>query len=160
MDFAMIGSLGQYMKNQRLQMQWEIKKRNGNVNAHACSLSDLLKKTPAAAMMQQQVDAERERSDTKLKDIKDKILNGQKLTPEERRYLQAKDPLTYHQLRSVEADQKSYERELRRCKTKEDVQRLKRARVGASLAAVKAVENNPHISTAKKLELCQIEKIR
>lgn len=160
MDVAMIGSLGQYMKNQRLQMQWEIKKRNGNVNAHTRSLSDLLKKTPAAAMAQQQVDAERERSDTRLKDIKDKVLNGQKLTPEERRYLQAKDPMTYQKLRSVEADQKSYERELRRCKTKEEVQRLKTMRVGASLAAVNSVANNPNISKAKKLELCQIEKIR
>ena len=160
MGFAMIGSLGQYMKNQRLQMQWEIKKRNGNVNAHTRSLSDLLKKTPAAAMAQQQVDAERENSDTKLKDIKDKVLNGQRLTPEERRYLQAKDPMTYQKLRSVEADQKSYERELRRCKTKEEVQRLKTMRVGASLATVNAVKNNPNISTAKKLELCQIEKLR
>ena len=160
MDFTMSGSLGQYMKNQRLQMQWEIKKRNGNVNAHTRSLSDLLKKTPAAAAAQQQVDDERERSDTRLKDIKDKIFNGQKLTPEERRYLQAKDPMTYQQLRNVEQDQKSYERELRRCKTKEEVQRLKTMRVGASLAAVNAVANNPHISTAKKLELCQIEKLR
>ena len=160
MDFAMIGSLGQYMKNQRLQMQWEIKKRNGNVNAHTRSLSDLLKKTPAAAAAQQQVDDERERSDTKLKDIKDKVLNGQKLTPEERRYLQAKDPMTYQKLRSVEADQKSYERELRRCKTKEEVQRLKMMRVGASLATVNSVANNPNIPTAKKLELCQIEKLR
>ena len=160
MDFAMIGSLDQYMKNQRLQMQWEIKKRNGNVNAHTRSLSDLLKKTPAAAAAPQQIDDERERSDTKLKEIKDKVLNGQKLTPDERRYLQAKDPMTYQKLRSVEADQKSYERELRRCKTKEDVQRLKTMRVGASLAAVNSVANNPHISKAKKLELCQIEKLR
>ena len=160
MDFAMIGSLGQYMKNQRLQMQWEMKKRNGDVSAHTRSLSDLLKKTPAAAAAQQQIDDERERSDTKLKDIKDKVLNGQKLTPEERRYLQAKDPMTYRQLRGVEEDQKSYERELRRCKTKEEVQRLKTMRVGASLAAVNSVANNPHISTAKKLELCQVEKLR
>ena len=160
MDFAMIGSLGQHMKNQRMQMQWEIKKRNGNVNDHTRSLSDLLKKTPAAAMVQQQVDDERERSDTRLKDIKDKVLNGKKLTPEERRYLQEKDPLTYQKLRNVEADQKSYERELRRCKTKEDVQRLKTMRLGASLAAVNSVANNPNISTAKKLEFCQIEKLR
>ena len=160
MDFAMIGSLGQYMKNQRLQMTWEIKKSSGNISSHTNSLSDLLKKTPEAAMIQQQVDAERERTDTKLKDIKDKVLNGQKLTPEERRYLQEKDPMTYQKLRSVEADQKSYERELRRCKTKEEVQRLKTARVGAALAAVKSVSNNPHITDAKKLELCQIEKLR
>ena len=104
------------------------------------------------------MDAQRENGDDKLREIHQKLEAGGKLTPEEREYLQAKDPQSYQELVQEERQQKAYEQALRRCRTQEEVQRLQTQQINASLMVVRSIENNPHISKAKKLEIAMGEK--
>lgn len=162
MDFMMIGSLNSYARSVKLKTQWDLKKNSGDVTSHADRFDFTLRKTPEASMLQRQIDEAREDKDgaKKLKEITDKALAGKKLTPEEKRYLQAKDPVTYQRLEGVESDRKSYERELKQCRTRDDVQRLKARYLNQSLMTVKAVANNPHIPDDKKKIILETEKLR
>ena len=58
---------------------------------------------------------------------------------------------------AIELVKRAYEEALKRCRTKEEVQRLKLAHLGASLSVVNAVKNDPHITKAKKLEILMLE---
>ena len=156
MDLFSIGTAYASVKTLRLQSKWDQKRASGDVTAH----DDPMKKTQAAAAWQQIVDDQKEDVDDRLKKISEKALSGKKLTPSEREYLKAKDPELYQKIVLVEEDAKSYEREIRRCRTKEDVQRLKMARLSTSMQRIKAVENDPAIPTEKKLEACRLEDLR
>ena len=162
MDFSIIGNLNTHLKNLKMQTQWDLKRETGNYSAKGGTLDqwldDPMKKTAEATQVQAQVDAQRENGDDKLREIHQKLEAGGKLTLEEREYLQAKDPQTYQELVQEERQQKAYEEALRRCKTKEEVQRLQTQQVNASLTVVRSIEHNPHISMAKKLEIAMGEK--
>jgi len=82
-----------------------------------------------------------------------KLNSGQKLTAEEMAYLRDHDPQTYQRVKSTEMEQKNYEQELKRCKTKEEVQRVRMAHAATSLNTVNEIKNNPNIPENKKLEL-------
>ena len=152
MDFSAIGSIGSYTKNLKLQTQWAIKKQSGNITGHSKSLNEMLGMTREA-------DQEHEDGD-KLSKIMQKVYSGKKLSGEELSYLQAKSPELYEKVRDMEQEQKSYEKELKNCRTKEDVQRVKMTHIGKALATVKSVENNPNITMEKKLETAQLENAR
>lgn len=154
MELSTIGSINSYTKNLKLQTQWEIKKQSGDVTGHDKSLNEMLGATSSA-------DAEKEHTnDDKLSEIMQKVYSGRKLNGEELKYLQAKSPELYEKVRDMEQEQKSYENELKNCKSKDDVQRVKMAHIGKSLATVKSVENNPNITMEKKLETAQLENAR
>ncbi len=146
MDFSTIGNISAYTKRLKLQTMWDMKKRSGNVSSHRDAGSNW--------MME---DLERQRKNDKLTRITNKVLNGKKLTSEERDYLRSENPQAYQQLLNSEQEQKAFERELRRCETKEDVQRLKTARVNAALSVVKSVENSPYISAEQALGIATAE---
>ena len=55
----------------------------------------------------------------------------------------------------TKAEKKSFERQLRNCKTKEEVERLKLQKIGGYLAAAKKISNNPSIPKGQKLALLQ-----
>lgn len=63
-------------------------------------------------------------------------------------------------MKSIDQEQKSYERALKRCRTKEEVQRLKLSRIGSSLSTVRSVEHNSAISDDKKLKIILLENRR
>jgi len=146
MDFSTIGNINAYTKNLKLQTMWDMKKRSGNVTAHQDTGSNWIME-----------DLERQRENAKLARITNKILNGRKLTSEERDYLRSKSPQTYQQLLNSEQEQKAFEGELRRCETKEEVQRLKTDRINAALSVVKSVENSPYINAEQALGIAMAE---
>lgn len=164
MDFSGIGNVNAYLKNLKMQTQWNLKQQTGNYSAKGKSLDQWLespmKKTAEATQVQAQVDAQRENGDDKLREILQKLEAGGKLTREEREYLQAKDPQAYQELVAEEQEQKAYEQALRRCTTKEEVGRLRMGRIGASLARVQSVEHNSAVPMSKKLEIAMGEKRR
>lgn len=149
MDFSTIGSLRTFTKNLEMQVKFDEKKDSGKLTAHPTSERDLI---------QQQVDDEHKND--RLKEIMRKVESGAKLTKEEKAYLKEKAPETYDEIEAREREQKAYEQALKRCKTKEDVQRLKASRLGASLSKLKEVENNPHIPLEKKLKIFMDEKMK
>lgn len=155
MDFSTIGSIDNYTKTLNMQAQWNLKKKSGDVTSHTPSFDEWLKSSTQSAE-----EESGSNNDEKLSSILQKAYTGKKLSEDELNYLQTKDPLSYQKIRSIQQEQKSYEQELKKCKTKEDVQRLKMSRIASSLSTVKSIENNPHITQEKKLQLINLEKMR
>lgn len=147
MDFFMIQSLNTYTKNTEMQMKWQQKKRNNDFTADGST-----KLNDPVARQAEEIRKSQEDGSSKLSSqIRTKLAAGKKLTREEMDYLQKHDPQTYQKAKSIEEEQKSYEEELKRCRTKEDVQRVKMNHTAASLSVVNNVKNNPAIPEGAKL---------
>lgn len=152
MDFSVMQSIGKYTKNMEMQMKWKRKKANSDFTADGSTkLSDSIARQ-AEEIRKSQADGSSKLS----AQIRTKLATGKKLTQEEMDYLQKHDPQTYQKAKSIEEEQKSYEEELKRCRTKEDVQRVKMNHTAASLSTVNNVKNNPAIPEGAKLGImCQ-----
>lgn len=156
MNFFMIQSLGTYTKNMEMQMKWQQKKANNDFTADGSTkLND-----PIAQQAEEIRMAQADESSKISSQIRTKLANGKKLTREEMDYLQKNDPQTYQKAKAIEEEQKSYEEELKRCKTKEDVQRVKMNRTAASLSVVNSVKNNPAIPEGAKLGIIMQELMK
>lgn len=156
MNFFMIQSLGTYTKNMEMQMKWQQKKANNDFTADGSTkLND-----PIARQAEEIRMAQADESSKISSQIRTKLANGKKLTQEEMDYLQKNDPQTYQKAKAIEEEQKSYEEELKRCKTKEDVQRVKMNRTAASLSVVNSVKNNPAIPEGAKLGIIMQELMK
>lgn len=140
-------SIGNYTKNMEMQMKWKRKKANSDFTADGSTkISDSIARQ-AEEIRKSQADGSSKLS----AQIRTKLATGKKLTQEEMDYLQKHDPQTYQKAKSIEEEQKSYEEELKRCRTKEDVQRVKMNHTAASLSTVNNVKNNPAIPEGAKL---------
>lgn len=147
MDFSAIQSLGNYTKNMEMQLKWQKKKKDNDFTADGSTkLTD-----PTARQAEEIRKAQADGSAKLSSQIRTKLAAGKKLTQEEMEYLEKHDPQTYQKVKAIEAEQKQYEKELKNCKTKEDVQRVKTNRVAASLSVVNSVKNNPAIPEGAKL---------
>lgn len=162
MNLSVMSSINTYTKALKLQTQWNIKQKNGDYTSHKKDLADWVNTTKQALKKGQLglAQDDEEKSKQKMNSIMMKIYNGKKLTEEERRYLRIKNPQAYAKMCFTEQEQKAYERRLKRCRTKEEVQRLTMSTIASSLSTIGAVANNPHISPEKKLEICMQEKVR
>lgn len=158
MDFLMINSLNSYIKNMGLNQKWQMKKKTNNF-ANDDKLNELQRKNEQfkKSYMEQK---ENENKDETLNSIRNKVNAGVKLTPDEMKYLQVKDPDMYQKLKNLENEKKQYERELKQCKTKEEVEKLKFSKVSASLSAINAVKDNPNIPESFKLGVAMQEQKR
>lgn len=153
MNFFAVQNMGNYMKNMEMQMKWQKKKTTGDFTADGSTKMD-------DPVRQQAEEIRKSRADGSSKlsaQIDLKLNSGQKLTAEEMDYLQKTDPQKYQRLKAMEAEQKNYEQELKRCKTKEEVQRVRMAHTATSLNAVNEIKNNPVIPEEKKFELIMHE---
>ena len=131
MELSTIGSIRQYARGAALKTQWDLKKKSGDVTAHSKGLNDFLSVGGFAAKTPEEADNE------KLQAITNKVNVGMKLTDKEMDYLREKNPQLYEKLRQIEKEQKDYEDALRRCKTKDEAQRLHLARMGEAMQAAK-----------------------
>lgn len=155
MNFNMIQSLNSYTRNMEMQMKWQQKKANSDFTADGSMKLDAVSRQ-AEEIRQAQADG----SAKFAAQIRTKLANGKKLTAEEMEYLQKNDPQLYQKVKSIEAEQKNYENELKRCKTKEEVQRVRTNHAAASLSTVNNIKNNPNIPESKKLELIWQEHMK
>jgi hypothetical protein len=147
LNFFMMQSLGKYTKTMEMQMKWQQKKSNNDFTADGTTkLTD-----PIARQAEQIRLAQADGSSKLSSQIRAKLASGKKLSREEMEYLQKNDPQTYQKAKALEEEQKSYEEELKRCETKEDVQRVRMNRTAASLSVVKSVESNSAIPESAKL---------
>ena len=152
MNFNMIQSLNSYTRNMEMQMKWQKKKDSSDFTADGKMKLDLISRQ-AEEIRQAQADGSAKLSSQ----IRSKLANGKKLTIEEMEYLQKNDPQLYQKVKSIEAEQKNYENELKKCKTKDEVQRVRMAHTASSLNAVNSIKNNPAIPEEKKFELIMYE---
>ncbi|MEZ3436572.1 MAG: hypothetical protein K1W34_18555 [Lachnospiraceae bacterium] len=152
MNFFTVQSLNTYTKNMEMQMKWQKKKETGDFTADSSTKLDAVSRQ-AEEIRKANADGSKKMSSQ----IDLKLNSGQKLTAEEMEYLQKHDPQKYQKVKQIEAEQESYERELKRCKTKDEVQRVKMVHTAASFSAVNSIKNNPVIPEEKKLELIMQE---
>ncbi len=154
MNITMISSLNTYTKNMKMQMKWKQRKSSGdytskgnseNLTATERLLRDQREK--AAELMKQNT------SSVSKQQIDMKIRSGKRLSTAEMQYLKENDPQTYEKAKQIELERQAYERELKQCKTKEEVQRVKFSHAAASLATVKETDTNPNIPEGAKLAI-------
>lgn len=148
-DFTSIGSINSYLKNMDMQRKWNNKQRTGNYEADGI-------KTAGEWVENQKNKAKEKESETEndkvLTGIKNKFFTGGSLTASEMQYLQKKDPAAYQQAAAAERERRIYERELRTCRTKDEVHRYKMAHTARALENVKSAMNNSSVSREKKVE--------
>lgn len=148
MNIFSIGSINNYIKNTNMKMKWQQKKQSGDFTPQT-----------EKERLQQQIDEQHMNNDndSTLKAIHSKLEQGAELSAYEMNYLRDKEPMTYQKLKNLEAEKKNYEQNLKKCRTKEEVQKLKFSKINESISAIKRVENNPNISDSKKLEIAVFE---
>lgn len=147
MGISMIGSIGSYLKNIELKQTWQLRKENGYIKGRM-SLEDWMKKQEEKIGFRPP-----KPHDYTMSSIENKVRSGKSLTLEERKYLQTHNPELLKTADENEAVQRNFEKELRECRTKEDVQRLRMKYINASMTTLNAVANNPNIPKEKKLEI-------
>lgn len=150
MDFTNIGNLGNYIKNFKLETKWKEKKDSGDYTKKMEARKAAKK---AVEFMAEQMREEKQNSDKDMQTITLKLSSGKKLSQKEMEYLSKKNPQLYQKAKQIEAEKEKYKENLKKCKTKEEVQRLKASYVGEALSKVNSIVNNPHIPEGKKLEL-------
>lgn len=152
MNFFTFQSLNTYTKNMEMQMKWQKKKNTSDFKADGSTKLD-----PVSRQAEEIRKANADGSAKMASQIDLKLNSGKKLTAEEMEYLQKHDPQKYQKVKQIEAEQKNYENELKKCKTKDEVQRVRMAHTASSLSAVNSIKNNPAIPENKKFELIMFE---
>lgn len=152
LNFFTVQSLNAYTRNMEMEMKWQKKKNSGDFTADGNTKLDSVSRQ-AEEIRKANADGTKKMSSQ----IDLKLNSGKKLTAEEMDYLQKHDPQKYQKVKQIEAEQENYEKELKRCKTKDEVQRVKMAHTASSLSAVNNIKNNPAIPEEKKLELIMHE---
>ena len=125
MGMNILGGAGAYARTKMLRVQWDQKR--GTITDPSGAADEQAGVSPCEA-------ARKER----LQSIRDKMDAGEPLTRSEREFLKANDPQAYADLEAEEAEQRAYEEELKRCRTKQDVQRLRTRWLGASMSRAQA----------------------
>lgn len=143
------GTVKNAVKLQMLENKWQEKKTN--INDNKKPQSEMTQDERMLASFQEQ--AEKERESNKHADTYNKLKSGGKLTSEEISYLEEHDPEALRKYREDQAEKAAYERELKNCKTKEDVDRVKMNKLGNFATQAKKITNDPYIPLDKKLEL-------
>lgn len=157
MDFSTIGSVTSYMKSMELETKFKKKKAEGDLGSQSRKKTELEIKNEQFKAEYMRRQEENEDDDKMLTDINNKIAVDQELTPEEMRYLQNKNPSLYQKVKNIENEKKQYEKDLKNCKTKEEVERLKMNKVSSALSAIKSAESDPNLPESAKLAVAQGE---
>ena len=155
-SFSLMTSVNSIRKNGDLERKWEERKQEG------FSTEGLTERQKDNVTFMQTYKEQQENNpeDKELQRITNKIYAGGDLTEKEMQYLQKKNPILYQKMRAVEAEAKQYEEDLKRCKTKDEAQRIKMNKINASVASIRSVESNPNISDADKLAFAQAEQAK
>lgn len=163
MDLMRIGTLGAYMKNMEKAIMWQLKQESGDLTSHKKSLDEWLEQTAwkvDSASSLGGAGSEKDKDSMEVQMIYYKVQNGKSLTAEEKEYLRANDPEVYARAISIEQEKKAYAQDLKRCKTREDVQRLKLSKVAGSMSTLSGIINNPTIPLEKKLQYAMLENAK
>ena len=163
MDFRSISSVQSYVKTLDSKYQAEKQQEEGP----AVSTDPAKKQSKLDEWIKQRQDEMKsaietmkrmeESTDHKLAGIQSKVYSGTSLSRAEKEYLKTKNPVLYARLAAADLEKKVCERELKRCRTKEEVQRLKLSHTASSLSAVNAGQHSAGASSEQKMALAQGE---
>lgn len=153
MSIMMVTSLNTYTKNMEMKMKWQKKQSSNDYTADgSTTIKDSVQK-----QLEDIRESQKNGSSQMAAQIELKMTSGKRLTAAEMEYLKEHDPQTYQKAKAIEMEREAYEQELKNCKTKEEVERVKAAHAAAALDRVNEVKNNPNIPGGKKLELIKQE---
>lgn len=137
MDFAVIGTLSSYVKTKNLTFAAKHKIRTGqtltNANGNFVSMttSTFEKMTEAAKASSDKA------KQAKLRRIKQKLMNGRKISDEEMGFLRVNDPKTYKKAKHAEEAREELKAELKKAKSKSEAREaMTRAMLKASTEAM------------------------
>lgn len=139
------GTIKNVVKLQFLENKWQQKKNDINAKK---PIKEMTQEERMLADFQKQV--EKERESNLHADLYNKLKSGGKLTSEEISYLEQNDPEALRKYREDQAEKKAYERELKNCKTKDEVDRVKMNKLGNFAAQAKKITTDPYIPLDKK----------
>lgn len=142
------GTIKNAVKLQFLENKWQQKKNDINAKK---PIKEMTQEERMLADFQKQV--EKERESNLHADLYNKLKSGGKLTSEEISYLEQNDPEALRKYREDQAEKVAYERELKNCKTKDEVDRVKMNKLGNFAAQAKKITTDPYIPLDKKVEL-------
>ena len=159
MNIAMMCSMNTCTQTMKLQMKWQQRKSSGDYLTKGYSgtkesQKDQELQDPQSRLLESMKPDE---SASMRQQISTKMMAGKRLSSAEMEYLKENNPQTYQKARTIEMEREAYERRLKQCRTKEEVQRVKFSQAASSLATVKNVESNPSIPKGQKLALIMQE---
>lgn len=162
MNISMISSLNTYTRNMKMQMKWNERKSSGDYTSKGVSKNSSENTSVVEKMLREQQEKAAElrkenASSVSKQQIDAKMRAGKRLSAAEMDYLKEHDPQTYQKAKAIEMEREAYERELKQCRTKEEVQRVKTTHAMASMATVKEIDTNPNIPKGQKLGLIMQE---
>lgn len=155
MDFTKIGLITGYAKTMKRKYDWNKKKKDNDFQSQS-KKTELERKNDIFKADYKRMQ-ENSNNDKTLQSIHSKINAGANLTYSEMRYLQQKDPALYQKLKSQEMELKNYERDLKRCKTKEEVERLQMTKLSEALIRIKANKGSAQEEMKKLQEFKKID---
>lgn len=106
-------------------------------------------------LRQYREDAAQMRESNQMAFVDAKLKSGGELTPEEQEYLKQNNPDAYREYQEIKQEREAYQRQLKSCRTKEDVEELKLNKMGSFMAEAKKIANNPVIPKDKKKGLME-----
>lgn len=143
-NFMNIGSVASYVKALDYQRQAE-QRSQGSSGKKPSTIKEWIKQQEDTAKSA----ADRDKNDIvgsitdhlgdqKLAGIQTKFYSGGTLTKSECEYLKSKNPMLYERLVASESEKNAYKQQLRRCRTRDEVHRLKLAHTAGALSSAKA----------------------
>lgn len=147
--FTMAGTIKRSVRMATLDQKWQQKK-----NSFGQDQKKLSEMTAEERQLQDfREQAEQMRKSQKHANIDAKLAAGDKLTPEEIEYLRQNNPQALRDYEETQRERENYKRALRNCRTKEEVERLKYAKMGQFMAEAKKISSNACIPKGKKVAL-------
>lgn len=154
-DEGMLTMIGKVQKELQIsgRNKQELKKAEREEKEQQKRLADM---DPLVRQLKQyREDADKMRESNQMASIDAKLKSGSQLTPEEQEYLKEKSPDAYREYQEVKQEREAYRRQLKSCKTKEDVEKLKLNKMGNFMAEAKKIANNSVIPKDKKKALME-----
>lgn len=145
------GSINNAVKLDMLNRSWEQKKNSNNIFSKQVKNEQANKSVEQRQLDQFKEELARNREQSKNNALVYKIMNGEDLTPEEEQYLARNNPAQLDNYRRAKSEKKSYEEKLQKCKTKDEVQRLKTNTINGYLSELKAAPGEA--KAAKAMEI-------
>lgn len=133
-----------------LDNKWQQKK---NDPVQADRNKELTAEEKDLQFWQQQADDIRENK--KYETIDAKLKSGEPLTKDEIDYLKKNNPQALKEYEEIKQEKESYKKQLKNCKTKDDVEELKMTKLSGFMAQAKEISTNPYIPKAQKRALLE-----
>lgn len=133
-----------------LDSKWQQKRNSGNILKNDQEMTE-----EERQLQSYQKQADDIRKSNRTAELSAKLMSGVPLTQEERAFLAQNAPGALKDYEELKRKQDSYKNELKHCKSKEDVERVKLSHMGTFMAQAKEIANNPNIPKDKKIELME-----